>query len=290
LRFPFEIYIMSYNITTEKYNLPRIERIKHHLESCSEKGKPRFYELFVDNLKVVDKTDDPAVFDEYLAYMDEHTQMLKILVYTGIETSPRHDKFIFTLNSGKPSPETLNGAEIESRISQAIQQERDKTLLENLQKELEQVKTELGESEEYSEKLEEALAKAKQELLDLQNKKITLSEMNFGNVAGFATEYLVKNHPAVADKLPIVSALSGLMNGAGSTLAGTEPPAPETEAGFTKKEDKTQDPEAAIKLAFFQRMEQAFDEQQLRKMLELINGLIANPEQLDTIYSLVYPS
>lgn len=45
---------MSSKITQEKYDLVKIERLKHFLESAHEKGKPKFYEIFVDNLKAVD--------------------------------------------------------------------------------------------------------------------------------------------------------------------------------------------------------------------------------------------
>src|SRR5689334_10945369 len=90
---------MSSKITQEKYDLVKIERLKHYLESSQEKGKPKFYEIFVDNLKAVDKTSDPDQFDEYLVYMSEDTRMVKVLIYTSTENCPRNDKFLFIVTS-----------------------------------------------------------------------------------------------------------------------------------------------------------------------------------------------
>jgi hypothetical protein len=96
------------NITNEKYDPVRIERIRHFLESCEEKGKPKFYEIFVDNLKAVDKTDDTSCFDEYKVYMDDNTQMIKILIYTSTENCPRNEKFIFSVRNPKEEKSRSN--------------------------------------------------------------------------------------------------------------------------------------------------------------------------------------
>lgn len=42
------------------------------------------------------------------------------------------------------------------------------------------------------------------------------------------------------------------------------------------------------KLAFIQRMEDAFTEPQLDKVIEIIQGLVATPDQLDIIHGLLY--
>jgi hypothetical protein len=89
---------MSSKITAEKFDEIRLEKIKHHLESLIEKGKPRFYEIYVDKLKVVEKTDDLNQFDDYKIYLDGKTKMIKLLLYSSCESSPRNDKFFFIFN------------------------------------------------------------------------------------------------------------------------------------------------------------------------------------------------
>lgn len=279
---------MSSNITTEKYSLPRIERIKHYLESCAEKSRPRYYEIYVDNLKAVDKTDDIAVFDEYQVYVDENTQMVKILIYTSTENSPRNDKFIFTMNQQGGKQETLDGAEVETRISNAIQQERDRNQLTGLQKELEDTKQELAEAEEYIEKLEEQVENTQKELGELKERKVALSEMSAGKVVGYVTEYLVQNHPAVAKKIPGISALSGLLTGNEGMEAEDE--RTEAAASFSRKQGMNgveKDPSDAIKLQLFGQMEKAFSDFQLKQVVEILHGLMNQPELIETLHPLV---
>jgi hypothetical protein len=103
-------------ITTERYDPIRIERIRHYLESNTEKGKPKFYEIFVDNLKAVDKTDDIGCFDEYKMYMDENTQMIKILIYTSTENCPRNDKFIFSVHNAQEKKSRNNLTALKFKI------------------------------------------------------------------------------------------------------------------------------------------------------------------------------
>jgi hypothetical protein len=140
---------MSSKITQEKYDLVKIERLKHFLESAAEKGRPKFYEVFVDNLKAVDKTSDPEAFDEYLVYMGDDTRMVKVLIYTSTESCPRNDKFLFTVTSPDKEREEkrrgeLSGLEVEEKIHAVVQQEREKMATELLKKELQGIDEEIA--------------------------------------------------------------------------------------------------------------------------------------------------
>src|SRR6266498_1633907 len=118
---------MSSKITTEKYDVVKMERLKHYLEANAERDKPKYYEIFVDNLKVVDKTNDPACFDDFAMYMNEESKIIKVLIYSSTETSPRNDKFIFTITNAEEEKRKqekkqseLNGFEIQNKIDSAI--------------------------------------------------------------------------------------------------------------------------------------------------------------------------
>jgi len=56
---------MAINITTEKYDPLKIELIKKNLETQEAQGAPLYYEIFVDNLKVVQRTNKVELFDNY---------------------------------------------------------------------------------------------------------------------------------------------------------------------------------------------------------------------------------
>jgi hypothetical protein len=105
----------------------------------------------------------------------------------------------------------------------------------------------------------------------------------------------VNEFPAITRKIPILSGLSGLLTGeeeVGDSLIGIgndNETAPS--ASFSKKEpaDPSKfDAATERKLAFIQGMEDAFTEPQLEKVIEIIQGLVAKPEQLDIIHGLLY--
>lgn len=286
-------------ITTERYDPVRIERIRHFLESSAEKGKPKFYEIFVDNLKAVDKTDDTGSFDEYKMYVDDNTQMIKILIYTSTENCPRNDKFIFAVRNPQEEKkqEQLNGIEIQSKIDTAIQQERERNHALQLQKELEETKSKLEDAEEYADALEEKLANFQQEFQQYKAKRIGISEMNTGKLVGYATGYMIKSYPSLVQKIPMLSTLSGFLTDDAELpdqLEGTVDTNAENTATFSKMSESGVNPypdeETKNKLAFFKEMEEAFTNPQLQQVVDIIKGMVLQPDQINAVYSLFYPS
>ena len=285
-------------ITTERYDPVRIERIRHFLESNAEKGKSKFYEIFVDNLKAVEKTDDIGCFDEHKMYMDENTQMIKILIYTSTENCPRNDKFIFSVRNPQEEKrqEQLNGIDFQNKIDSAIQQERERTQLLQLQKELTATKTELKEAEEYADSLQDKLEQTQLEFKQFKEKRISLSEMNTGRLVGFMTNYFIKTYPSLAQKVPVLSTLSGYLTDDAESpdqLGDLLNTSPESSVSFSKKNEDVDIPEndneEKYKLAFFREMEDNFSIEQLKQVCEIIKGLQAQPDQITIVHSLFYP-
>ena len=195
---------MSSKITTEKYDAIRLEKFKHHLESYAEKGKGRFFEIEVDGLKVVDKTNDVNNFDDYKMFMDDKTQMIKILLYSSCETSPRNDKFIFSVESMEEKG-TLGEVDVQNKITLAINSERERMKIESLEKELTTANEELEDANEYIETLQEQIEKIQQQKVD-DSKQIKL-----GMVASVAIEELIKRNPTMLSNVPILGSLSGVL-------------------------------------------------------------------------------
>lgn len=284
-------------ISNEKYSPLRIQRIRNLLEAAAEKGNPRFFEIFVDDLKVVDKTNDVECFDDYKGFMDEDTRMLRIQIYTTTDTSPRNDKFIFSLTEPpkEHKKEELSGLEVETRINAAIERERTRSENLMLQKELEDTKEKLDSSEEYITTLEHQLDALKDNYQSLQKKKTSLSEMNAGAMLGHATEYIVKNYPGITKKIPVLSTLSGFMTGSETDLAalGNIPDTAEGKASFTAKGEANETPtgldeRTLQKLSLFTDMEAAFTNEQMNKMLEIIRALMLHPPGVDSIHDAFY--
>ena len=81
-------------VTNDQYDQLKIDKLRHFLEDMAMKGHARSYEIFVDSLKVVPKTDDPKQFENYEYYMNENTEKVRILIYTS-NLSPRNDQYCF---------------------------------------------------------------------------------------------------------------------------------------------------------------------------------------------------
>ncbi len=273
-------------ISTEKYDLVKLERLKHFLETNAEKGKSKFYEIFVDQLKAVDKTNDPSCFDEYQVYLNDDTRMIKVLIYTSTENCPRNDKFIYTLPGGSKEQE-LNGIEVESKIQSAISTERERLNTEQLRKELHETKEKLEDAEEYIGTLET-------ELETVKAKKNSWKEIQLGNVASVALEEIVKRNPNLTKNVPLLGTLSGLL-GTDEEIADTEnnsaDTAEEHQASFSKKvSDETIDKAVKAKLEFFRQMEDAFSEEELQKVFEIIHTLGEDSSQITTVHNLLIPN
>ena len=287
---------MSNKITTEKYDVVKMERLKHYLETNAERDKSKYYEIFVDNLKVVDKTNDPACFDDYAMYMNEESKIIKVLIYSSTESSPRNDKFIFTITNieeekrkQEKKQSELNGFEIQNKIDSAITAERERMNTEKMREELDAKTKQLEEAEEYIDQLTEELQAEKE-------KKYNPREIQFGNIASIAIEEMIKRNPTWSKRVPLIGALSGLLeNEQPGVSSSTEnkTASEETSASFAKKinepAQENHDKETKAKLEFFQQMEENFTEEQLNMVIEIIQSLAVNPEQLPTVYELVLP-
>ncbi len=287
---------MSSKITQEKYDLVKIERLKHFLESAYEKGKPKFYEVFVDNLKAVDKTSDPEAFDEYLVYMGEDTRMVKVLIYTSTENCPRNDKFIFTVTSPEKErderrKQELSGIEIEEKIHSVVQQEREKMNTELLKKEIAQLKEELEESDTYIEQLEKKLE-------ETRNTKVTAKE-NLGEVFSLALENMIRRNTHLLGGIPLVGqGLAGVVEQDNKRLEdaiANSPQAIEERQVTFKKMFESEKPtsgntiskEDQETLDYFNSLRQAFTEPELLQVLEIISTLSYTKECIPSVLDLL---
>jgi hypothetical protein len=281
------------SIVKEKYSSNRINLLHQMLLNDAEQGNPRNYDIKVDELKVVQRTDDPERFFLHEEFVQPETACITVNIYDGSSRRcTKYQLYFGDVHSGA-STSTLSG--IENTIKEKIGSERMQWEYEQIKKEKGALENKIGEAEEYIEELQEKLSAVHHELETLKNKRVSLAEMNAGKLIGFATDYLVKNHPAITRKIPILSGLSGLLTGdeeEGDSLIGigndneTVP-----SASFSKKEpaDPTKyDATTERKLAFVQGMEDAFTEPQLDKVIDIIHGLAAKPDQLDIIHGLLH--
>jgi hypothetical protein len=277
------------SVTIENYDQLKIDKIKLHLQSQAEKGNPRFYEIFVDNLKAVQKTNDVAEFDSYEDYMTEDTDKIRILIYSSSATSPRNDQYTYRMkkvaeNKNEALPPTLNGLEIEARIEEKLQGHRERWEHEQLRKELEQTKKQLEEAESYSDKLEA-------ELLQFRSKKMHFGNVNLGELASVVVEGFVRRNPQILAKIPGAEGLAGVIEQDNKDKANAaQNPSAESTASFKKAEDETAEvltEEERGYLQFMKGIAENFDQQEITILTQIIIKLEEDTAQLKPVAELL---
>jgi hypothetical protein len=282
------------SIVKEKYSPNRINLLYQMLQNDKEQGNPRDYDIKVDELKVVQRTDDPERFFTHEEFVQPGTGCITINIYDG--SSRRCTKYQLYFGDVQMNGNSSTLAGVESAINEKISNERKQWEYEQMKKDKEVLEAKLDESEEYAEGLEEKLEEIQQEFQEYKFKRVGMAEMSTGKMLGFATDYLVKNHPSIAQKIPLLSGLSGFFTGEETMEDGLgavleSPAAREMNASFVRKSPKDAnphfDPARESKLAFFRQMEEAFTGDQLEKVVLIIQQLSAKTELLDTVYELV---
>lgn len=223
-----------------------IDKLKLWLTNMSAKGHTKYYEIFVDTVRVVHKTDNPDYFDEYETWVDENTRSVRILIYN-TQASHRSQVFEFRTN----------------RFVDEISKDELLTASENKVQEL---LKRISDAEEYICKLESEQdeLKAKSSGFDLEK------------IISFATP-LLKQNSQLADNF----GLAGFFN---TPNKESEDKLGKSEASFKgKSNDGKIDPSIAKdeKTEIFKRMEESLNENQRRKVLEIIDFLIINPGFID---------
>jgi hypothetical protein len=261
-------------VTNDNYDQLKIDKLKHFLEEMASRGHARPFEIFVDNLKVIPKTEDPKEFDNYEYYMNEDTEKVRILIYNS-NLSPRNDQYCFYVQKNK-GEKTLNGlGEIETIVQEKLTARDKEYELTHLKKELEETRQQLEESEEYADQLEQQLEEAK-------SNKYKLGKLDLVELGGVVLENLaVKNSPAL-QKI----GLGGLL---GANKEVEESKAEETEASFQRKSDANEQlkPEHLQYIPVLQQLDAAFDAPNLEIVMQVLGKFSEEPSQLKTVAELL---
>ncbi len=272
-------------ITSETYDQLKIDKLKLYLQTQADRNAARYYEIYVDNLKAVHKTNDTQEFDSYEDYMTEDTDRIRILVYSTNSQSPRNDQYVYRMKKQDEQKtivqqQGLSGIEMENRMEEKLQTHRERWEHEALVKELQETKQQLKESEEYAEKLAA-------ELQEYRGKKLHWGNVNLGELASVVVEGIVRRNPQMVAKLPGGEALAGIIE-QDNKERGTTTPTQETEVSFKKKSDT---PELTAEekgyLNFMRGIAESFDDEEIVILTQVITKLEEDTTQLKPVAELL---
>lgn len=270
-------------VTTEQYDQLKIDKLRHFLEAQAEKGMAKPFEIFVDNLKVVAKTDNPKEFDSYEFYMNEDTEKVRILIYNS-NLSPRNDQYCFMVQK-TVGGKSLNGlGEIESIVQEKLAARDREYEMNRLREELEAAKQDLEETEEYAEKLEK-------EIQDLKQNKFKLNGTDIPAFVGSVLESIARRNPQALAKLPFGGeALAGFIQQDNKELEArslNQQSAPESNVSFQKETTPEITEEEKRYLAYLKAFEKNLTQEKAEMFNLILQAMINDPSLIPTVLDLI---
>lgn len=269
-------------VTNDKYDQLKIDKLKHFLEAQAAKGQAKPFEIFVDNLKVVAKTEDVTEFDSYEYYMNEDTEKLRILIYNS-NLSPRNDQYCFLIQNDRIEKPGNGLGEIEGIIQEKLAARDREYELTKLKEELDQTKQELKESEDYAENLEAQIE-------NLKANKFKFGNINVAELAGVALESIVRRNPQLLARIPGGETLAGIIEQDNREQQKHLQPATQSEsaASFEKETSESLTEDQRAQLAMLKSFEQTFTKEQAVSFNEVLQAMVEQPTLIPDIIQLIH--
>jgi len=279
-------------IQFDKFDQQKVDNLKTHLDSSAKKGVPKTYEIHVDGVKAVMKTDDPNEFYNYEAYMKEDTNEIKFIIY-GSNNSPRNDQYSFSLKAKSQkealdfgldgfSSKAYSQADIREMVAKRAKQLEESEELELLRIKVKDQDKKLQENKELVDTMQQIIDKAKEN----GNK---IGGMHVGDILSLALEGFVKrNAPAIAR----ATGFEGLA-GAFAAEYNTQQTPDNSETSFRKKEDSGENSLSEHEKEFvllFHELEKCFGQQEMLQIIEILQIISKDKSLLTPILELVQES
>lgn len=243
------------SIIKSPYSVARINLLRQMLFTGRSSGKTPFYEVRVDDLRVVARTNDPEEFDLHEDFVSTDTRSITVLIYAG--TSRNNTRYVLQLKDEpfQNSSPALAGTDMEETIREKVQQHKKEWQYQQTQQENQQLKSQV----ELLQKKEKEQQEQIRELLN-STQDDGQSSHRWGSILSIALEGLIKRNAHHLNKIPGGESLFGLFN------------QPENEPAHT--------PEQQQKLALLELLKGSTNSQQLDDLMKLSGLLLQHPEAI----------
>ncbi|HBF89370.1 MAG TPA: hypothetical protein DDX39_12080 [Bacteroidales bacterium] len=255
----------------EKYDPEKIELIRMKLEQSAKSGSPEFFEIIVDDMPVVKRTNDLALFDSFRAYLAKGLNKISFRLYGTSSKGWRNIHRTFVMNTPQ-SNDALSGIDIDARINEKLRQERERWETELLKKELDETKEQLKEAEDYIEQLEDKIEEVRNEKNSVAN---TLGELGTGFFTGLIKRGSKKN--------PSLKTLAGFFDDDETASTTAE----ETETSFEKVSDENNGNENDPYVQILRQIEERLNKEQLTYVMGILGKMLDEPENIMPVAELL---
>lgn len=260
------------SIERTPYSSEQTGQLRQLLQNHFRAGKPLDYEILVDKLKVIPRTNNPEQFDEYEDFVTEDTKSITIIIYEG--NSKRNSRNIFTLKEEKTAEAAqLSGIEIENMVKEKFQKEKKEWEYNLLVKEKDEIKSQLEEAEEYIEQLENKIQ-------EIAESKSQFSQ-KWGDIASIALEGIIRRNAHKIANFPGASALAGIF--ADDTPVAEPSETTEGEASYERvsnEEENIISEEDQTKISFVNQLEENLNDEEFAQLMNIIKFLFENTQTL----------
>lgn len=281
-------------IQFDKFDQQKVDRLKTHLESQAQKGNPKYYEIYVDSLKAVQKTDEPKEFDGYEDYMTADTLQIKIVIYNS-GTSPRNDQYVFSLKAKSPQEALEMGLDgVSFKMLTKHELGELKANRANFLAESEAIK----ELEEQVADLEAAISE-KDKTIELMEQAIQHAKANGNKIGGIdlgmlvsqGIDYYVRQNTGVMARIPMLEGFAKAIDEDTRQKQLSTSPQADSEVSFTKKSETATSPALSESethfLELFRVIQKNFDEQEICDVIEILDRLSQNKHQVVMVLELL---
>lgn len=262
----------------------KVNILRESLKQQADGGHPRYYEIRIDEIPVVPRTNDHTRFDTYQDGIFEDSKTLDIMIYQTSRTgfNGKKHRYILKEDEKQSAKQELSGSEVHSQINAAIVQERERMNYERTKEELEQTKKDLKEANDYIKKLED-------ENIVFKGKKMLWGNVNLAEALGMITETVIRRNTHIIAKMPGGKALAGVIEQdnkeSGYKLNDVEDAEVTFEKSNSGKENLTEDQQKFLQI--MEALEETFDDTELILIMQILHNLIQKKEDLKTIADLL---
>lgn len=257
------------SIRTQRYSEDKIYKHLDYLKMYEQEGEPLEFEILIDGMRAVRRTDNPNKFSLFENFINEDTQKVEVIIYQG--TSNHNDKYIYTLKE-EPQREQETLGDIDLRIEERVKEAERKWKFQLLETENKELKKTIEELEEEVEGLE-------REKASILSKQSPMKGI-LGEVGASFVEAFIRNNPQMLKGLPGGQALAGMLE---RDENAPEVEEEETEVSFKPKERKTEKRERIEDNleVFVEKLRSYFNEQEFNQVLEILERLALNKERIE---------
>ena len=274
-------------IQFDKFDQNKVNSLKNHLKMMAEKEKAKFYEIYVDNLKAVPKTDEPAEFDSFEDYLTADSEQVKIVIYNSF-SSPRNDQYVFLLKARSRDEATtlgLSGLPGKVFTKSSANDWRDSVNKKNAEQfEIQALKKEISELNEEIEEKDEQINQLATLVETAKANNNKLGGVHLGDIMSVALEGLVRRNTHLLSQIPAVSGLAGIIEKDNERI-GNQPPQVDSHASFKRKDSNSQQLNNQQKefMALFDELQKHFVDAEMGQVMEILDVLSRDKTKLQPV-------